>query len=177
MTLYSFKPAFQALLRPLMFFLNRRGVTPNHITLAALIMSLFAGALMMIIPGCQIFFFLPAVLFIRMALNALDGMLARECRQTSRLGAILNETGDVIADVALYLPFAFIAGSQLWLVLALLFCAVLTEFCGLLAQTQTHVRSYAGPPGKSDRALLFGGWGLCWPSLAPWSNLVWGARC
>jgi phosphatidylglycerophosphate synthase len=39
-----------------------------------------------------------------MALNALDGMLARECNQTSRLGAILNETGDVISDIALYLP-------------------------------------------------------------------------
>lgn len=45
--------------------------------------------------------------FIRMALNALDGMLARECNQQTRLGAILNETGDVISDIALYLPFYF----------------------------------------------------------------------
>lgn len=50
---------------------------------------------------------LPIVLFIRMALNALDGMLARECNQQTRLGAILNETGDVISDIALYLPFYF----------------------------------------------------------------------
>jgi phosphatidylglycerophosphate synthase len=39
-----------------------------------------------------------------MALNALDGMLARECNQQTRLGAILNETGDVISDIALYFP-------------------------------------------------------------------------
>jgi phosphatidylglycerophosphate synthase len=176
MTLYSIKPAFQALLRPLMFFLDRHGVTANHITLTAIIMSLFAGALLIIIPYHEIFFLLPAVLFIRMALNALDGMLARECNQASRLGAILNEIGDVISDIALYLPFIFVAGSQFWLVLALLFGTVLTEFCGLLAQTLNQTRSYAGPLGKSDRALLFGCWGLClalWPTLAPWSNLVW----
>lgn len=42
-----------------------------------------------------------------MTLNALDGMLARECNQKTRLGAILNETGDVISDIVLYLPFLF----------------------------------------------------------------------
>ncbi len=44
-----------------------------------------------------------------MALNAVDGMLAREYRQKSRLGAVLNELSDVLADAALYLPFAVAA--------------------------------------------------------------------
>ncbi len=107
-----------------------------------------------------LYFLLPIVLFARMALNALDGMLARECRQQSRLGAILNETGDVISDIALYLPFLFLADSSAPLVLAMLLAMVMTEFCGILAQTINGVRSYAGPFGKSDRALVFGagGW-------------------
>jgi len=44
-----------------------------------------------------------------MALNAIDGMLAREFGQKSRLGACLNELCDVVSDATLYLPFAFVA--------------------------------------------------------------------
>lgn len=119
---------------------------------------------------------LPIVLFIRMALNALDGMLARECNQQTRLGAILNETGDVISDIALYLPFLFLPESNASLVILMLFCTILTEFCGLLAQTINGVRSYAGPFGKSDRALIFGLWGLAvaiYPQWMQWNNLLW----
>ena len=43
-----------------------------------------------------------------MALNALDGMLAREFGQQSRLGAYLNELTDVVADAALIAPFALL---------------------------------------------------------------------
>lgn len=96
-----------------------------------------------------------------MTLNALDGMLARECNQKTRLGAILNETGDVISDIALYLPFLFLPESNASLVILMLFCTILTEFCGLLAQTINGIRGYVGPFGKSDRALIFGLWG--WP--------------
>lgn len=177
MTLYKIKPAFQALLRPSMRWLDKRHVTANHVTLAAMLLSLLTGGLLVLFPQPSLFYLLPIVLFIRMALNALDGMLARECDQKSRLGAVLNEIGDVLSDVALYIPFIFLPGSDAPLVLAMLFCAVLTEFCGILAQTINGVRSYAGPLGKSDRALLFGAWGLVlaiWPPAAEWSNLVWG---
>ncbi|EDT4999819.1 CDP-alcohol phosphatidyltransferase family protein [Salmonella enterica subsp. enterica serovar Manhattan] len=177
MTLYQIKPAFQALLRPLMFWLNRRGVTANHITLCALVLSLITGVFLIIHPQPGLFVLLPVVLLVRMALNALDGMLARECNQKSRLGAILNETGDVISDIVLYLPFMLLPQSSVPLVLIMLFCALMTEFCGVLAQTINGVRSYAGPLGKSDRALVFGAWGLAlsvWPQLVAWNNAVWG---
>jgi len=49
---------------------------------------------------------LPPVLLLRMALNALDGMLARRTGSESLLGKWLNELGDVISDAALYLPHA-----------------------------------------------------------------------
>ena len=47
-------------------------------------------------------------MFLRMAFNAIDGMLAREFGQQSALGAFLNELTDVVSDAALYLPFAFV---------------------------------------------------------------------
>ena len=100
MTLYQIKPLFQSLLRPTMFWLYKHHVTANHITLAALALSLLTGLLLMLVAQPILFMLLPIVLFIRTALNALDGMLARECNQQTRLGAILNETGDVISDIA-----------------------------------------------------------------------------
>ncbi|HFL5522229.1 TPA: CDP-alcohol phosphatidyltransferase family protein [Salmonella bongori] len=174
MTLYQIKPAFQALLRPLMAWLYRHHITANQITLSAIVLSMVTGLILTVFP---LYFLLPVVLFVRMALNALDGMLARECHQQSRLGAILNETGDVISDIALYLPFLFLADSSFLLVLTMLLAMIMTEFCGILAQTINGVRSYAGPFGKSDRALVFGTWGLVlalWPQAAHWSNIVWG---
>ena len=51
----------------------------------------------------------PVWLLARMALNAIDGMLAREFHQKSVLGGYLNEIGDVVSDAALYAPFAFVA--------------------------------------------------------------------
>lgn len=174
MTLYQIKPAFQALLRPLMAWLYRHHITANQLTLSAIVLSMVTGLILTVFP---LYFLLPVVLFVRMALNALDGMLARECRQQSRLGAILNETGDVISDIALYLPFLFLADSNFLLVLTMLLAMMMTEFCGILAQTINGVRSYAGPFGKSDRALVFGTWGLVlalWPQAAHWSNIVWG---
>ncbi|UGS39921.1 CDP-alcohol phosphatidyltransferase family protein [Pseudocitrobacter corydidari] len=177
MTLYQMKPAFQRLLRPLMFWLHKHHITPNHITLSAMALSFIAGVILAVFPEPGLFVLLPVVLFIRMALNALDGMLARECNQKTSLGAILNEMGDVLSDIALYLPFMLLPDSNAILVLIMLLCAVMTEFCGILAQTLNGVRSYAGPLGKSDRALLFGAWGIAmayWPPIVQWNNALWG---
>jgi len=59
-----------------------------------------------------LFLFVPVWFFVRMAFNAVDGMLAREFGQASKLGAYLNELGDVVADTALYAPFALLPGSN-----------------------------------------------------------------
>jgi phosphatidylglycerophosphate synthase len=174
-TLYDIKPQFQNLLRPLVLKLHQRGVTPNQVTLAALAMSVIAGILLSVFPYPYFFLSLPVFLTIRMALNALDGMLAREFNQQTRMGAILNEVGDILSDVSLYLPFAFLPDVSLWWVVLVLFLSCLTEFCGILSQTLTGKRGYCGPLGKSDRALLFGTTGLgiaVWPQHMFVINIV-----
>jgi CDP-diacylglycerol--glycerol-3-phosphate 3-phosphatidyltransferase len=103
---------------------------------------------------------LPVVLLVRMALNAMDGMLAREHHQKSALGAILNELGDVIADVGLYLPLAAVPQFDPWLVIAVVILSVLTEMTGVIGVQIGASRRYDGPLGKSDRAFLFGLMGL-----------------
>lgn len=161
MSIYDFKPQFQNLLRPLALLLYQRGVTANQVTATACAVSLAVGALLCL-PGTPriVFLAVPLWMFLRMALNALDGMLAREFGQKSPLGAYLNELTDVVSDAALYLPFAFVAPfSPAWIGL-LIFLAVLSEFAGALGLTLGASRRYDGPLGKSDRAFAFGVLGL-----------------
>lgn len=157
MSIYALKPKFQNLLRPLVRRLYRKGMTANQLTLAACAVSVALGLLLSL--GSQIpalFWLLPVWLFVRMALNAMDGMLAREFGQQSALGGYLNEITDIVADAALYLPFAFVApfgGVQIALFVWL---SAMTEFCGVLGQIHGNGRRYDGPFGKSDRAFFIG---------------------
>ncbi|MEO5755627.1 MAG: CDP-alcohol phosphatidyltransferase family protein [Mesorhizobium sp.] len=156
-TLYALKPAFQGRLRPLVNWLAALGVTANSITLLAALMSIVAGAAIAMLPESRpLLLIIPVVLFVRMALNAVDGMLAREHGQASTLGMYLNEFCDVVSDVALILPFAFVPPFNPWGIVAFAITAVLTEFAGVLGIAARIGRNYAGPFGKSDRALALG---------------------
>jgi phosphatidylglycerophosphate synthase len=179
-SVYDLKPAFQGLLRPLVAALVGAGITPNHLTLAALVGSFaVGGALLAARDHPAVLLLLPAWLLARMALNAMDGMAAREHGRTTRLGGFLNEVGDVLSDVALYLPLARLDASLLWPGVSFVLGAVLTEFCGVLAASLDSRREYQGPMGKSDRALLIGVLGLI-AGLAPatlawWPPVLWVA--
>jgi CDP-diacylglycerol---glycerol-3-phosphate 3-phosphatidyltransferase len=161
MTLYALKPRFQGLLRPLVARLAAAGVTANQVTVAAALGSIaVAGVLVWSVGWRPIFLLLPVWLFVRMALNAIDGMLAREFAQKSRLGAYLNEICDVVSDAALYAPFAVIAPFGMFGVGTVIFLSALSELAGVLGQTVGASRRYDGPMGKSDRALVFGALGF-----------------
>lgn len=164
-TLYALKPRFQGLLRPMVGRLATAGITANQVTLAAAAGSLAVGALIAVAaPGHGIFLLLPVWLFLRMALNAIDGMLAREFGQKSLLGACLNEICDVVSDAALYAPFGLLPAFGPVAIGLVILLAVLTEFAGVLGPMIGASRRYDGPLGKSDRAFAFGGLGL-WVGL------------
>ncbi len=160
-SIYDLKPRFQSLLRPLVTGLARRGVSANQVTLFAMLVSFLSGGLIALNPAnLSLLLIIPCVLFVRMALNAIDGMLAREHNMKSSLGAILNELGDVFSDVALYLPLALISGAPaIWIVLVVIL-AVISEMTGVIAIQIGVDRRYDGPMGKSDRAVVFGTIGL-----------------
>ena len=161
MSIYDLKPKFQNLLRPLVIKLEQRGVTANQVTLTACAISVILGLILTALSGHHwLFMLIPIWLFVRMALNAIDGMLAREFNQKSRLGGYLNEITDVVSDAALYLPFAFVHPFDALQIGLIIWLSALTEFCGVLGQVQGKTRRYDGPLGKSDRAFLFGVLGL-----------------
>jgi CDP-diacylglycerol--glycerol-3-phosphate 3-phosphatidyltransferase len=178
-TIYDLKPRFQALLRPVCQKLATSGITANQVTLFACALSLVHGLLLFTSGGAAMWLWLlPLTLFLRMALNAIDGMLAREHNQKSRLGAILNEVTDVASDAALYLPFAAMAGLPSAGVVIAAVLAGVAELTGLVGQTLNAGRRYDGPMGKSDRAFAFGllavlhASGVIAPALA--AAYVWG---
>ena len=168
MTFYALKPRFQHLLRPLVVPLPQIGVTANMVTIVAALGSVLVGAVAAWrADSRRVFLIIPVWLLARMALNAIDGMLAREFHQKSVLGGYLNEIGDVVSDAALYTPFAFVApfsSSGIGLVIVL---SIVAEFAGALGPTVGASRRYDGPMGKSDRAVVFGALGLWIGSLAP----------
>lgn len=157
LSIYQLKPAFQNLLRPGVKRLYDRGVTANQVTLFAAVVSVLLGTLLLALPQhTWLFALIPLWMILRMALNAVDGMLAREFGQQSRLGAYLNELSDLIADSALFLPFALLPGVSPLLVVLVVLLALISEYAGVLGPMVGASRRYDGPMGKSDRAFCFG---------------------
>ncbi|MDP9503616.1 CDP-alcohol phosphatidyltransferase family protein [Pseudomonas protegens] len=157
LSIYQLKPRFQNLLRPLVQRLYDNGTTANQITVLAAVISLLVGTVIGLFAShTWLFALIPLWMILRMALNAIDGMLAREFGQQSRLGAYLNELCDVVADSALILPFALLPGVSLLLVLAVTLLALFSEYAGVLGPMVGASRRYDGPMGKSDRAFILG---------------------
>jgi CDP-diacylglycerol--glycerol-3-phosphate 3-phosphatidyltransferase len=146
------------MLRPITDWLAVRGVTANQVTLAALALSLATGALVAAWgPSHRLLLLVvPMVLFARMALNAIDGMLAREHGMKSRLGAVLNELCDVFSDAGLYLPLGLVDGVRGSLLTLVVVLGIISEMAGVVAVQIGADRRYDGPFGKSDRAFAFG---------------------
>lgn len=98
-SIYKIKPWFQKQLLPVLRKLHQWGITANQITLAAIVLSAGIGIAFWYADSRHFLFLcLPIGLLIRMMLNALDGMMARNYHQQSKAGEVLNELGDVISD-------------------------------------------------------------------------------
>lgn len=156
-SIYNLKPRFQAMLRPMVKVLAEQDVTANQVTIAAVILSFIGGGFIAWQPQASWpLLLMPVVLLVRMGLNAIDGMLAREHTQQSSLGAVLNEMGDVIADAAVYLPLAWVPHISAVLMVLLVILATISEMMGVVAVQIGAKRQYQGPMGKSDRAFWLG---------------------
>ncbi len=176
-SIYQLKPAFQNQLQFLVDRLAKIGITANQVTIAAILLSCtIGGAIVIWHQHTRILFLVPLVLFLRMALNAIDGMLAREHDMKTPLGAILNELGDVFSDAAIYLPFSLIAGVSGVFIVPIVILSIISETAGILGAITGNERRYDGPMGKSDRAFLFSIIALILASgieSGLWLNLIW----
>ncbi|UIR55503.1 CDP-alcohol phosphatidyltransferase family protein [Sphingobacterium sp. SRCM116780] len=175
-SVYKLKPKFQQLLTPILTYFYKRGVTANQITIASIILSLLIGVLFWF-ADCSdwLFLALPIGLLMRMALNALDGMMARTYNQTSKKGELLNEIGDVVSDVFVFFPLIKFLPESMYLIVIFIALSIINEMAGLIGKVVGTARRYDGPMGKSDRALLVALYGIlafCHISLHTYSLYI-----
>lgn len=160
-SVYNIKPKFQELLIPILTFLHKQGVSANKITISSVILSFFIGLFFWFADVNNLFFLLlPLGLFVRMALNALDGMMARIYNQQSKKGELLNELGDVVSDLFIFFPLLKFEFEIIYLISLFLCLSIINEFAGILGKVISNERRYEGPMGKSDRALIIGIYGV-----------------
>lgn len=175
-SIYNIKPKFQNLLRPILKWLNSLSVTANQITISSIIFSFVIGLAFWYADQNSILFLaLPIGLLIRMALNALDGMMAREYNQQSKKGELLNEVGDVVSDIFIYFPLLKFENGIVYLIVAFLCLSIINEFSGVMGKIVGNDRRYEGPMGKSDRALVLSLYGIAsffWPQILVHSKWV-----
>lgn len=156
-SIYELKPKFQQLLMPIVDKFRSAGITPNQVTVSALLLSILTGvAIALFHDNTWIYLLVPIVMFIRMALNAIDGVMASKYNMKSNLGMLLNELGDVISDLVLYLPFILIVRDEGISLILFIGLSIISEMAGSLVQVIGSKRRYDGPMGKSDRAFLIG---------------------
>ncbi|WP_414044163.1 CDP-alcohol phosphatidyltransferase family protein [Macrococcus sp. EM39E] len=156
-SIYELKPKFQQLLMPVVDKLRNMGVTPNQVTVSAMLLSVITGIIVAVnYENRWIYLMVPFVMFVRMALNAVDGVMASKFNMKSNLGMLLNELGDVISDLVLFLPFILIVHDRGISVLLFIGFSIISEMSGSLVQVIGSKRMYDGPMGKSDRAFLIG---------------------
>lgn len=155
-SIYDIKPAFQRLLRPCVRRLAKAGITPNQVTIFTACLSIICGFFVALLTNHRrIFWVIPIIFLIRMALNAIDGLLAREHQMQTKLGGLLNEITDALSDAALYIPFALLTTTSPYWIMVIIILALCTEITGLAAIAIGDQRRYEGPMGKSDRAFVF----------------------
>jgi CDP-diacylglycerol--glycerol-3-phosphate 3-phosphatidyltransferase len=104
-SIYQLKPVFQHLLRPLVHRSFEVGVTANQVTVHTALISILVGtAVGFFASHSWLFAILPIWMLLRMALNAIDGMLAREFDQQLFRGSHLFPLGTVLVDVSRGMP-------------------------------------------------------------------------
>lgn len=155
MSIYGIKPAFQRRLMGLRDLCIRRGVSANALTFSALFLSVLGGAAIALSPESRpILIAVPFLAVGRLALNALDGMVAISSGTAHPFGEILNETTDRLSDILWFTGLAFVVGPVL--ALSSLVAVLVASYVGTVAKAAGGQRIYTGLMGKADRMIVLG---------------------
>lgn len=163
---YDLKPGFVAALSGIEDRLAAARVTPTAVTLSALpVAAASAGVVAAGASWHPLWWVLVAPLAMaRLALQALDGSLARRTGRCSRRGAVANELVDRASDVVMIGALGLAASPAL--AASAVAAALLVSLTGVLAQALDGQRLTGGPMGKADRMAV-----LALAALAaPWAG-------
>jgi len=151
--LYALKPWYAARLSPVRRRLVSTGVSPNVITMAGIACGCGAGAALALLrPGMLAGVIVAVLLAARLACANLDGGVARDGGRATPFGAVLNELGDRLAELAALAGCLAIAPA--WLACATALSATLPSWVALAGASAGLGRVQGGPVGKTERCLL-----------------------
>lgn len=156
MTLDAFRPLADRMIEPLVAGAKRVGLTPNGVSILALVAAGASGVTFYLAGDQQLLYLVGAFLvFVNGVLDLVDGGLARELETASPAGDLLDHVLDRYADILIIAGLA--AGMAEY---ALGFAAVtgvlMTSYLGTQAQAVDLDRVYGGVLGRADRLALTG---------------------
>ena len=129
---------------------------PNHISYAMIPVGVLIAATYFVGAQGQPWLYLLGILlmFVRMFLGTLDGLVATHYGKSSKRGEIINRLAPELCDV-LYLLALTLARSE-WRLPGLLAIALawLITFSGLVGATTGLTTQSVGPAGQTDRIAL-----------------------
>lgn len=157
MTLDQLRPHFAGIVRPVARLLIRLRLTPNIITVLALIAAMIAGAAFWYREiGIGVFFVMVNAFF-----DAIDGAVARELGSAGTMGDFLDHVLDRYADIFIIVGI-FAGGFARWEVGIFALTGVLmSSYLGTQAQAVGVGRYYGGLLGRADRLFLILLAGIC----------------
>ncbi len=154
MGIYQVKPRFQQALGGIEAGLVRRRVHPDYLTVGALVLSVLGGiALWGSHWSRWVLLVIPVIAIGRTALNALDGLVARDTGLARPWGEVLNECCDRLADVALLGGVCFAIGSDARLGAITIVVMLLCSYLSIVSKAAGGKRQYGGIMGKADRMI------------------------
>jgi CDP-diacylglycerol--glycerol-3-phosphate 3-phosphatidyltransferase len=151
--LYALKPWYTGRLGPVRDLLVARAVPPWVISAAGVLAGAGAGAVLALVrPGLVAGLAVAVLLAARLAGANLDGAVARQAGTTSRLGSVVNELGDRLAELGALAGCLALAPSAL--VWAAALAASAPSWVSLAGAAAGAERIAGGPVGKTERCLL-----------------------
>jgi archaetidylinositol phosphate synthase len=153
----SLRPAADRLVGPLVTGAKRVGLTPNAVSVLALLAAGSAGASFFFASEEPLLYLLGgAFVLLNGVLDVLDGTLARELDASSPAGDLLDHVLDRYADLAL---IAGLAGGidEPALGFAAVTGVLMTSYLGTQAEAVGLDRVYGGFLGRAIRLALTGG--------------------
>ena len=152
-SLYSLKPWFSRLLKPVLKASIRAKISPDVYTLLNVVFGALAGLAATWLNGWLVLLFV----LLRLACANLDGALARALQALNdsppkKSGFTKNEIGDRLADFGMLFGLFYLAGQKysLTALLAILVAAVPTVI-SLIGVSKGLARINSGPFGKTER--------------------------
>jgi archaetidylinositol phosphate synthase len=156
MTLDTLRPVADRLLDPFVAGAKRLGLTPDAVSVLALLTAIGAGVAFALAAELRLLYLLGAVLVLWNGIfDLLDGALARELDSQSDAGDLLDHVLDRYADILIISGLAAGVG-QYALGLAAITGVLMTSYLGTQAQAVGLDRVYGGLLGRADRLALIG---------------------